>query len=151
MKGSQNMSWHVFGPGILQSVLRLVKRKAQQTLTPAAKSVTDLTATPCFWLANHGNRSRCFAISSLPPICSPNFSFMGELGNKSITKLGYEKYFCRVAHWALSTAQDALSVCWPLSNLCRSFKGSFTVGVSKKGRRIGQKNLELCFTNNIYT
>jgi hypothetical protein len=30
--------------------------------------------------------SRWFAISSLPPICSPNFSFMGEVGKQLVTQ-----------------------------------------------------------------
>jgi hypothetical protein len=37
----------------------------------------DLTAVPYFWLANHNDWSRWFAISSLPPICSPSLSCMG--------------------------------------------------------------------------
>jgi hypothetical protein len=42
----------------------------------------DLTAGPCFWLANHNDCSKCFAISSLTPICSPIFNFMAEVWNK---------------------------------------------------------------------
>jgi hypothetical protein len=58
-----------------------------------------LTAAPCFWLANHNDWSMWFAISSLPPICSPSFLFYGW-GCKKVTKLGCKKYFCRVTYWA---------------------------------------------------
>jgi len=47
--------------------------------------------------------SRWVAISSLPPICGPSFSFMGRVRKKKRTKLKCEK--CRI----LSTAGAALS------------------------------------------
>jgi hypothetical protein len=46
-----------------------------------------------------------FAISSLSPICSPNFSYVARADKSQITKLGCEKYFCK-AH----TAGDALNM-----------------------------------------
>jgi len=58
---------------------------AQQSLTPSTEECNkdDLTAASCFWLANHNDRFRWFAISNLPPICSPSFSFDGwVLGEK---------------------------------------------------------------------
>jgi hypothetical protein len=60
----------------------------------------ELTTIPCFfWLADHIDLSRRFAINSLPPGCSPTFSLMG--GEPKIkTKLGYEKYLCKVTYWA---------------------------------------------------
>jgi hypothetical protein len=36
----------------------------------------------CFWLTNQNDWSKWFAISSLPPICSPSFSLMGEVWKK---------------------------------------------------------------------
>jgi len=68
---------------------------SQQSLIAAGEECnkSDVTSTPCFWLANHNYWSRWFAISSLPPICSPSFSFMGEVGNKYITKLRSENLF----------------------------------------------------------
>jgi hypothetical protein len=36
-----------------------------------------------------------FAISSLPPICYPSFSFIGGVAKEYTTKLGCEKYFRR--------------------------------------------------------
>ncbi len=41
-----------------------------------------------------------FRISSLPPICSSSFSFMGVRLKKVKTKLGCQKYFLRVTYWA---------------------------------------------------
>ncbi len=58
--------------------------KTQQSLTPAKEVCNkyDLINTPWFWLANHNDWSRCFAISSLPPICKQSFSFMGGVWKK---------------------------------------------------------------------
>jgi hypothetical protein len=42
--------------------------------------------------------SRRVAISNLPPICSLKFNFMDGVGEKKITKLGCEKYFCRATY-----------------------------------------------------
>ncbi len=60
--------------------------KAQQSSSPAREACNkyDLTAVPCFWFAHHNDWSSWFAISSLPPICSSNFSCVGggcEKGN----------------------------------------------------------------------
>jgi hypothetical protein len=41
-----------------------------------------LLTAPCFWLTISFDWSRWVAISSLIPICSPNFSFMGGVGKK---------------------------------------------------------------------
>jgi hypothetical protein len=41
-----------------------------------------------------------FAISTPPPICYSSFSFIGGVAKEVITKLGCEKYFCRVTYWA---------------------------------------------------
>jgi hypothetical protein len=71
-----------------------------KTLTPTIEECNkcDLTSSPCFLLANHNDGSRFFAMSNLPPLRSPSFSFMGAVGRKRITKLGCEKYFCRVTN-----------------------------------------------------
>jgi hypothetical protein len=69
-----------------------------QTLTPAREECNkyDLTAAPSFWLANHDDWSRWFAISSLLPVFAvPVLLLWVGLGKKK-TKLGCEKYFCRV-------------------------------------------------------
>jgi hypothetical protein len=60
----------------------------------------DLTAARCFWLAHHNNWSRWFGFLILVPwpICCPNFSFMGGVAKKEITKLGCEKYFWRTTY-----------------------------------------------------
>jgi len=60
----------------------------------------DLTAAQCFWLAHHNDSSRWFPIISGPPICCPNFSFVGGVAKQYSTKLGCEKYFPRVPYWA---------------------------------------------------
>jgi len=50
------------------------------------------------WYDSHRTDwSRWFAISSPPPIC---YLILGEIAKKQITKLGCEKYFCRVTYWA---------------------------------------------------
>jgi hypothetical protein len=58
--------------------------KAQQSVTPATEECNryDLTAAPCFSLANHNDWSMWFAIRGLPPICSPSFSLRGGVGKK---------------------------------------------------------------------
>ncbi len=56
----------------------------------------DLTAAQYFWLANHNDWSRWFAISTPQPICCPSFSFTIK---KVITKLGCEKHFCSVIYY----------------------------------------------------
>ncbi len=42
----------------------------------------DLTAASYFWFVNRTDSFRWFAISSLPPICSLSFCFMGGVGKK---------------------------------------------------------------------
>jgi hypothetical protein len=45
------------------------------------KSVNKYDSTiSCFWLANHNDWSRWFAISSLPSFCSLSFRFTSEVG-----------------------------------------------------------------------
>jgi hypothetical protein len=50
-------------------------------------------------VANQNNWSRWVVISSVSPIGSPSFSFMGGVRKKA--KLGCGKYFSRVTYWAL--------------------------------------------------
>jgi hypothetical protein len=68
-----------FGPAFLHSLLRLVKGWA---LARKECNKSDTTAAPSFWLANHNDWSRLFAISSFPLIWSPSFSFMGVVAKK---------------------------------------------------------------------
>jgi len=56
-------------------------------------------------LANQNNWSRCFAISNLPPICCPCFSFMGWVGKRYILKLDVRNI---LQGCILSTAWDTL-------------------------------------------
>jgi hypothetical protein len=64
-------------------VLRPVKGTVKP-LRPREKSTNkyDLTATPCFGLANDNDWFRWFGIITLPPICSHGFSFMGGVGER---------------------------------------------------------------------
>jgi hypothetical protein len=50
-----------------------VAKEALQSLTFVKEECNkyDLIDTPCFLLINHNDWSKWFAISSLPPICSP--------------------------------------------------------------------------------
>ncbi len=77
-------------------------RKALQTLCTCEKECNklDLTATQCFlispWYDSHRtDLSRWFAISSPPPIC---YLIMSGVAKKQKTKLGCEKYFCRITY-----------------------------------------------------
>ncbi len=79
--------------------------KAQQSLT-YARNEYDLTAVPCFWLANHNDWSRWFALSSFPPIWSHSFSFMGGIGKKVNNYTWVWEIFLQLH--ALSTTEDAL-------------------------------------------
>ncbi len=77
---AQQAKW--FWPNIFfwHCLLRLVK--AQHSLTrPVRKECnkSDFLHLVHDW-------SRCFAISSLPPICNPSFSFMGGVVKKKIDK-----------------------------------------------------------------
>ncbi len=54
-----------FGPAIFHSLMSLVRQ-----------CEADLTDAPCLWVVNPNDWSMWFAISSLSPICSHNFSFM---------------------------------------------------------------------------
>jgi len=56
---------------------------------------------PCFWLGRWFDWFKWVASSSLPPTCSPNFSFRGGVGKKLITKTSMSEYFCWVTYWAL--------------------------------------------------
>jgi len=80
----------------------LVKNMATMCTCRKECNRYDLTIVKCFWLAHHKDASRWFAIISPPPICYPNFSFMGGVAKKCITKLGCEKCFCRVTYWTPS-------------------------------------------------
>ncbi len=76
---------------LLQSIcveFNKVGERHSKALTPAREACNkyDLTAAPPVF-----DWSRCFAITSLLPICSPSFSFMGGVGKRYITKLGCEK------------------------------------------------------------
>jgi hypothetical protein len=59
----------------------------------------DKTTTPHFLLVNNNDWSRCFVITYLRPICSPNVSLLAGLAKK--TKLEYEEYFYKVTYLAL--------------------------------------------------
>jgi hypothetical protein len=89
------------GSTLLHSLWWLVKGAAA-TLCTCRKEYDKhhLTDALCFWLAHHTDWSRWFAISSPPPICCPNFSFIGLVKKIIITKVGCEQYSCRVTYWA---------------------------------------------------
>ncbi len=61
----------VFDPAFVHNLLRLIIwQKAQQSLKPAREECDkyDLIVAPYFWLVNHNDWCRWFAISSLPTI-----------------------------------------------------------------------------------
>ncbi len=60
-----------FGPAFFHSLISLVRQ-----------CEADLTDAPCLWLVNPNDWPMWFAISSLSPICSPNFSFMDGIRKK---------------------------------------------------------------------
>jgi hypothetical protein len=65
-----------FAPACLQSLIRL--SQAGEICARAGEECNkyDLTATPCFRLADHDDWSKWFAITSPPPVCSVSFSYM---------------------------------------------------------------------------
>jgi hypothetical protein len=73
-----------FGTAVLLCTFCWGWWKAQQSLTLARKECNkcDLTASPYFGLADQNDWFRWFANSSLAPICSLSFSFVGEVGKK---------------------------------------------------------------------
>jgi hypothetical protein len=94
--------WKWFWLHIFARLSWLVKNMATMCTCRKECNRYDLTIVKCFWLAHHKDSSRWFAIISPPPICYPNFSFMGGVAKKCITKLGCEKCFCRVTYWTPS-------------------------------------------------
>jgi hypothetical protein len=83
-----------FSPAYLVSVLRLVKSSAKQSCAPAREECNKYDHL-CFLLANHNDWSRWFAINSSHLFAVPvSVLFVGC--QKYITKLGCEKYLCRV-------------------------------------------------------
>ncbi len=82
--------------------------KAQQAFCTCTKEFNDydlITAQQCLSLADHNDLSRWFAISSTPPLWCPSFNFMRGVAKEYITKLGCEKYFCRVTYWLCDLAE----------------------------------------------
>jgi hypothetical protein len=83
--------------GLEQAYLHSLLRfdKGNQRCAPARKECNkcDLTTSPVFRLAKANDCSTWFAISSLPSICSHNFSFIWGLPQKQLAKLGRVKYF----------------------------------------------------------
>jgi hypothetical protein len=77
--GLAQQNW--FGLAILHSLLRLAKNRAKP-LTPAREECNkyDVTIDPYCRLV----KVVCLLLefSSLPPLCSPNFTFMGGVGEK---------------------------------------------------------------------
>jgi len=74
-----------------------------------------MIAAPCFWLANHNVWSKWFAISSLPTICSPSFSFVGGLRKRSNYTWMWDIF---LQGHILSTARDALMLDFWMCSLC---------------------------------
>jgi hypothetical protein len=62
-----------FGPALFHSLMSLVRQ-----------CEADLTDAPCFWLVNPNDWPMWFAISSLSPFASHNFSFMDGIRIKKI-------------------------------------------------------------------
>ncbi len=69
-----------FGSANVLSLWWLVNGPATACTCRKQCNKYGLSASQCFWLAHHNDRSRCFAISSPPPICC--FSFMGGIAKK---------------------------------------------------------------------
>jgi hypothetical protein len=79
---SNSASAQFMTPQTMQVWLSKMVLAKQFCLIPAREECNkydDLTGSPCFWLANHNDWPRWFAISSLSLICSPSFSFVGPL------------------------------------------------------------------------
>jgi hypothetical protein len=103
MKKSQYMPvWLrniVFPLAYLLSFLRLVKIAAQLCTCWRREECNkyNLTAAPYFLLVSHNDWSRWFAISSSSQLFAVPVSVLRVgLPKSKITKLGREKYFCRV-------------------------------------------------------
>jgi hypothetical protein len=59
-----------------------------------------MTAAEYFWLVDHNDWSRCFAISSPQRIWSSSFSFIGGIAKKKTAKLRHLILLSRVTYWA---------------------------------------------------
>ncbi len=69
-----------------------------QTLAKGECNRYELAAAPCLPLPNHNHRCRLYATNGLLPLCDPTFTFERGFGKRQITKLGCEKYLCRVTY-----------------------------------------------------
>jgi hypothetical protein len=100
MCGFSSAKW--FWPSIIAHFGVAGKRRSNTVhLREKECNKLDLTTN---WPHHNDDGSRWFAISSsAPPTCwCPSISFIGGVAKKAKkTKLGYEKYFCKVTYWAL--------------------------------------------------
>jgi hypothetical protein len=60
-----------------QNIKEMVLAKGATMLCTCREECNKYVCSRCFSLAHHNDWSRWFAISSLPPTCYPNLSFMG--------------------------------------------------------------------------
>ncbi len=99
-----------FWPGIFVARFAEAGKKAQRSCVPTREECNeyDLTAAPCFWLANHNDWSRWFAISSFPSICSLGVSFISGFAKKRVNNYTWMWRIILQGH-ILSTVGDALS------------------------------------------
>jgi hypothetical protein len=99
---------------------------AEQSLTATREECNkyDVTAAPYYWLANHNDWSRWFAISSLQPLCT--FSFMGEFGRKKSLNLSVRNIFpmshtelcwrCLLAKSSFNHTCSTIKLQWSMSS-----------------------------------
>jgi hypothetical protein len=59
-----------------------------------------MTAAQYFWLVDHNDWSRWFAISSPPRICSSSFCFIGGIVKRKRANLRHLILLSRVTYWA---------------------------------------------------
>jgi hypothetical protein len=81
-------------------LLRLVKSAAKICTCREEYNKYDMTRAPCFWLANHNDWSRWFAVSSSHLFAVPISVLRVALGKSKQLNLDVKNIFCRITYWA---------------------------------------------------
>jgi hypothetical protein len=95
----------------------------------------DLITAQYFWLVDHNDGSRWFAMSSPPHICSSSYSFIGGVAEKKELNLDFLILLSRLTYWA---PKEMLLLIKKEKGLwCESLCTKIEAGRSKVQRRNG--------------
>jgi hypothetical protein len=89
-----------FDIDVIGEILNSIKKKTSLGVWILCLHFNHAYSKKCLttWNNHYSWPIKKFHHAYLQPICSPNFSFMGEVGKSKENKLGCEKYFCWVTY-----------------------------------------------------